>query len=38
MRVVLHLCREHSQPPAWWETCTRGEQAIMLADYRIRHA
>jgi len=34
--AVLRLCREHSQPPAWWDTLDNGTQALLLADLRIR--
>jgi|DEB0MinimDraft_10_1074344.scaffolds.fasta_scaffold01141_6 hypothetical protein len=36
MRAVLRLCREHGQPPAWWDTLPNSDQALLLADLRMR--
>lgn len=36
MRVVLELCREHGQGPAWWDTLSPGERVLLLADRQLR--
>ena len=36
MRVVLAICREHGQPPSWFDTLTRGDQVALMADYNLR--
>jgi len=36
MRAVLTICRERGQPPSWWERQSRGDRALMLAEYRTQ--
>ncbi len=36
MRVVLAICREYGQGPAWWAAQDNDDQALMLADYERR--
>lgn len=37
MMAVLRLCREHGQPPTWWDTLNSSDQALLLADLRVRN-
>ncbi len=36
MRSALAICREHGQPLSWWHGLDTSEQAIYLADQRLR--
>lgn len=37
MREALDIAREHGQGPSWWSELARGEQALLLADRRLRN-
>ena len=36
MREALRVCRAHGQPPSWWDSLSRGDRALLLADQRMR--
>lgn len=36
MRVGLAICREYGQGPSWWAGLPRSDQALLIADYRLR--
>ena len=36
MRAILSICREHNQPPSWWDDIAPGDQALLLADLQLR--
>jgi hypothetical protein len=36
MRAGLAICREHGQPLSWWLELDTADQAVYLADQRLR--
>lgn len=32
----MAICREYGQPPSWWDTIDRGQQAELWADAQLR--
>lgn len=36
MRSALAICREHGQPLSWWSSLDTSDQALYLADVRLR--
>lgn len=36
MRTIVTICRELGHPPSWWDTLDSGDQALLLADLRLR--
>lgn len=36
MRTALEVCREHGQPPSWWDGLDRGDRALLLAERSLR--
>ena len=38
MRAILDICERHGQAPSWWETLDRGDQVLLVANYRLRQS
>lgn len=36
MRGILAICREHGQPPSWWDSLSTDDQAVLIADWNVR--
>jgi hypothetical protein len=37
MRGILAICRDHHQPPSWWDTLSTGDQALLIAEAQMSH-